>query len=105
MNSQHPCHPTVQLYINTLQIRQGHLLLEYHLVEANDEVGIQETSMEDTKTKASSNEFEVIQMLRVNARCRVNLKGVIVVGRVFKETIEGVEHFMREEEEKLSESG
>ena len=61
--------------------------------------------MEDTKTKAPSDEFEVIQMLRVNARCRVDLKGIVVVGRVFKETIEGVEHFMREEEEKLSKSG
>lgn len=50
--------------------------------------------MEDTQTQASANELEVIQVFRVDAGCWIDLKGIIVVCRVFKETIEGIEHFV-----------
>lgn len=85
----------MQLYVNTLQIRQCHLLFKNHLVEANNEIRIQEPTMEDTKAEASTNKLEVIQMFRVDARRRIYLEGVVVMGGIFKETIERVEHFMR----------
>lgn len=33
----------------------------------------------------------------------VDLEGIIIVSGVFEEAIEGVEHFVRQQEEKLSE--
>jgi hypothetical protein len=32
----------------------------------------------------------------------VNLKGIVIVGRVFEQAVEGVEHFVRKQEEELS---
>jgi hypothetical protein len=34
---------------------------------------------------------------------RIDLKGVVVVSGVFEKTVEGIEHFVRKEEEKFSE--
>ena len=64
---QHPRQTAVQLGVHTLQIGQRHLLLEDHLVERSDEVGIQEATMEDTQSQASPNKLEIVQMLRVDA--------------------------------------
>jgi len=58
--------------------------------------------MKNGKADHASNELEVIEMLRIDTRVRVDLKGVVVVGGVFKETVEGVKHFMGEEEEEFS---
>jgi hypothetical protein len=55
--------------------------------------------MENCQSDNSSNELEVVQMFGIDAGVRVDLKGVIIMCRVFKETIEGVEHFVREKEE------
>lgn len=59
--------------------------------------------MEDSKTNHSADELEVIEMLGVHARVGINLQGIIIVGRVFEETVEGIEHFVREEEEEFTE--
>ena len=40
--------------------------------------------MENTETDTSSNEFEVIEMLRVDTRVGIDLESVIIVGRVFE---------------------
>lgn len=58
--------------------------------------------MENTKTQTASDELEVIQMFRVDTRRGIDLKSVVVVRRVLKETIEGVEHLVREKEKKFS---
>ena len=58
--------------------------------------------MKNGEADHASNELEVIEMLRIDTRVRIDLKGVVVVGRVFKETVEGVKHFMGEEEEEFS---
>ena len=55
--------------------------------------------MENRQSDNSANKFEVVQMLGVDTRVRIDLKGVIIVCGVFKETIKGIEHFVREEEE------
>ena len=91
---QHPSQTTMQLGIDTLQIRDGHFLLEDHLVERCDEVSIQESSVEDTETQASSDKLEVVQMFRVDTGCGVDLEGIVIVGGVFEETVERVEHLM-----------
>lgn len=84
----------MQLRVDTLKVGESDLLAKNHLVEADNEVCIQEPTMEDTKSKASSDELEVVQMLRVNTRRRVDLQGIVVVGGVFEQAIEGVEHLM-----------
>ena len=58
--------------------------------------------MEDSQTKTSTDEFEIIQMLRVYTRSGVDLKCVVIVRGILKQTIEGVEHLMREQEEEFS---
>jgi len=59
--------------------------------------------MEYAQTQASTDEFEVIEMFGVHTRSGINLKSVVVMGRVFKETIERVKHLMRQEEKEFSE--
>jgi hypothetical protein len=59
--------------VHTLQIGQCNLLLEDHLVERDDEIGVKESSMEDTKTDTSSDEFEVVEMFRVDSRVGIDL--------------------------------
>ena len=52
--------------------------------------------MEDCETNYPSNKLEVIEMFGVNARVRIDLKGVIVVSRVLEQTIERIKHLMRQ---------
>jgi len=91
----------MQLSINRFQVRQCDLLLEDHLVETDDEVGIQESPVEYTQPKTTTNKLEVVQVFGVHARRGIDLKGVIVMSRVFKQAIEWVEHFVREKEEEF----
>ena len=62
---QHPGQAPEQLSIHTFQICQRHLLLQNHLIETDDEVGIEESSVEDCQSKSTSNELEVVQVLRI----------------------------------------
>lgn len=92
----------MQIFVNTFHILKGHLLPKHHLVECTDEERIQETTVENRQTNHTADEFEVIEMLRVDARVRINLQGIIIVSGVFEEAVEGVEHFVGEEEEKFT---
>jgi hypothetical protein len=74
----------MEFSIYTLQVCDNNLLLQDHFVECDDEVGIQEPTMEYPKTETSSDELEVVQMLWVDTRSRVDLKGIVVVGRVLE---------------------
>lgn len=94
----------MKLGVYTLEIGQGDLLLEDHLVESDDEVGVQETTVEDTQSEHTSDKLEVVQVFRVDSRVGVDLQRVVVVRRVLKQAVEGVEHFMREQEEEFSTS-
>ena len=58
--------------------------------------------MEDGKANNTTDEFEVSQMLRIDARVRVDLERIVVVRRVLEKTVEGVEHLVREKEEEFS---
>lgn len=81
---QHPSHSSMKLSIDTLKIREGDLLFQDHFVEANNEVGIQEPSMENSEAQAASNELEIVKMLRVYPRGWVNLECIVVVGGIFE---------------------
>jgi hypothetical protein len=59
--------------------------------------------MEDRKADNTADELEVIEMLGVDARVRINLQGIIIVGGVFEKAVEGVEHFVREKEKEFTE--
>ena len=52
--------------------------------------------MEDGETNDAANEFEVVEMFGVDARVGIDLKGVIIMGGVFKEAVERIEHLMGE---------
>jgi len=58
--------------------------------------------MEDSKADNSADKLEVVQMFRIDARMGIDLEGVIVMCRVFKQTVEWVEHFMRKKEEEFA---
>ena len=74
----------MEVGIHALHIRQGDFLSQNHLVESPDEESIEETSMKYSQANHSSDELEVIEMLRVYSRVRVDLEGVIVVRRVLE---------------------
>ena len=97
-----PCERAVEFSVNTFHVGKGDPLLQDHLVECTNEECIQEAPVEDSQTDNTTNELEVSKMLRVDAGVWVNLEGVVVVGRVFEQTVEGVEHFVRKQEEELS---
>lgn len=61
--------------------------------------------MEDRQTDDSANELEVVEMLGVDTGVGINLEGIIIVGGVFEETVERIEHFVGEEEEKFAAGG
>ena len=84
----------MKLDIHTLQIRKIDLLMQDHLIEADNEVRIKEATVEDGQAHASTNESEVVQMLRVDARRRVDLERVVVVRGVLEQAVEGIEHLM-----------
>lgn len=96
---QCPRQVSVEIFVNSLHILKGDLLSEHHLIECANKERIQESSMEDCQSDNSTNELEVVQMFGIDAGVRIDLKGVIIVCRVFKKTIERVEHFVREKEE------
>jgi hypothetical protein len=58
--------------------------------------------MENAEAEAAPDELEVVQVLWVDARSRVDLKRVVVVCRVLKQTVERVEHLVRKQEEELA---
>ena len=58
--------------------------------------------MENTETDTSSDEFKVVEMLGVDTRVGIDLKSVIVVGRVLEQTVERVKHFVRQQEEEFT---
>jgi hypothetical protein len=92
----------MQVFIDTLHILKSDLLPQHHLVEGTDEERIQEATVENSKADHPANELEVVEMLRVDPRVGINLQGIIIVGGVFEETVEGIEHFVREEEEEFT---
>ena len=51
--------------------------------------------MEDGQADHSSDEFEIVQMFGIDARVRIDLKSIVVVGRVFEKAVERIEHFVR----------
>ena len=59
--------------------------------------------MENRQTDDSADELEVVEMLGVDTGVGINLQGIIIVRGVFEETVERIEHFVREEEEEFTE--
>ena len=98
---QCPSQIPVKVCIYTLHVCKRDLLPQYHLVESADEKGIQEAPMEDCQPNYSSNEFEVIEMLGIDARVGVDLQSVVVVSRIFKQAVKRVKHFVRQKKEEL----
>lgn len=92
----------MELSIHTLHISQADLLLQDHLVEGADEECIKEATMENCEANDSADKLEVVEMLWVDARVRVDLQSVVVVRRVFKQAIERVKHLMGKQEKEFS---
>ena len=77
-NGQHPSQAPVEGLIYTLEVCDGNLFTEDHLVEAWDEEGIEETSVEDGHPDDASDELEVGEMLGIDVRRGVYLEGIAV---------------------------
>lgn len=58
--------------------------------------------MKNRQAYYATDELEVIQVLGVDARMGVDLQGVVVVSGVLKQTVEGIEHLVGEQEEEFS---
>ena len=58
--------------------------------------------MEDGQTHDTTNELEVVQVLRVDTGVGVDLESVVVMCRIFKQTIEGIKHLVGKQEEEFS---
>lgn len=92
----------MQLCIHAFQVRQRDPLTEDHLVQASDKVGVYESAMENGETEATSDELEIVQVFWVDTRCWIDLKGIVVRGRVLKQAVKRVEHLVREQEEEFT---
>ena len=64
---QHPAQGAMELGINSFQINQRHVFSQNHFIETGDEVGIEESAVENSQTKTSPYKFEIAQMVGVNA--------------------------------------
>ena len=58
--------------------------------------------MKDGKSQDATNKFEIVQVLWVDTRVWINLKGVVVVCAVFKQTVERIEHLVRQQEKEFT---
>ena len=58
--------------------------------------------MEYCQAKYASNEFEIAEMIGVDAGVRIDLQCVVVMRRVFEQTVTRVEYLVREKEEPFS---
>ena len=50
----------------------------------------------------AANEPEIVQMIGVDVRGRIDLQTVVILGRVLKQTVHGIEDLVREQEEPLA---
>jgi len=64
---QHPLHTPMEFSIDALKVAESNLLVDDHLVEARDEVGIKESAVEDGQADDPPNELEVVEVLWVYA--------------------------------------
>jgi len=101
---QGPIQTSKQIRIDAFHILKGDRLAQNHLVKGRHKEGIQEPLVKDGQPDDTAYEFKVPQVLWVHVGMGVDLKRVIIMGRVFKEAVEGVEHFMGKQKEKLSKS-
>ena len=99
---QHPLHTPMELGVNALKVTEGDLFLDDHLVEAGDEVCVEESTVEDGQADNPTNELEVVKVLRVYTRRGGDLESVVVMCRVLEQAVERVKHLVREEEEEFS---
>jgi len=84
----------MEFCINRLQVIHCHMFPHNHFVKTWHEVGIKEPTVEDRKSKHSSDELEVTQVVRVDSRIRIYLKSVVVMCRIFEKTITRIKNFM-----------
>lgn len=92
----------MEVGVDTLHVLQRDPLLQNHLVKGANEECVQEAAVENGQTNDAANEFEVVEMLGVDAGVGVDLKGIVIVGRVLKQAVKGVEHLVRKEEKEFS---
>jgi hypothetical protein len=70
---QHPAQGTMEISINSFEINQRHVFPQNHFIKTRHKVGIEESAVEDSQTKTSPYEFEIAEMVGVNARGVVDL--------------------------------
>lgn len=58
--------------------------------------------MEDCQSQTTPDELEVAQMVGVDVTCRIDLQCIVVVSRILKQSITGIEDLVRQQEEPFS---
>ena len=81
--------------VDTLEIGDGDLFAEDHLVEARNKEGVKEASVENGHSDDATNKLEVREVLGIDVRRRVDLEGVAVHGRIGEQTVRRIEHIVR----------
>lgn len=74
----------MEIFIHTLHVLERDFLPQHHLVESTNEERIQKSAMENSQADHPTNELEIVQVFGVDARMRIDLECVIIVGRVFE---------------------
>lgn len=93
----------MEVGVHPFHVCQRNFFSQYHFVESSDKERIKESAVENGQPHHSADEFEVIEMFWIDPRMRIDLQGIIVVGGIFKQTIEWIKHLVGKKEEKLPE--
>lgn len=77
----------MKVHVNAFKIIQRGFLSKDHLVETWHKICVEEPPVEYGKSKTSPDEFEVVEVLRIDGRHPVDLKSVIIMCRVSEQAV------------------
>ena len=69
----------MQLCVHALEIGQHDFLLQNHFIEREDKRSFEEVSVENPQAQKASDELEIVEMLGVGARGRIDLERAFVM--------------------------
>ena len=88
-----------ELGVERLQIVHGQWFAQHSLVEGQTEAIVDELAVIEGHGDEATDEAKVEQMIRIDRRGRIDLQIVIVLVRVFEETIHRIQRLVRETKE------
>lgn len=98
----YPDERVVELRVDRLDVLDGQLLVQHALVEGHGEPAVDEPAMVQGHRDEASDELEVLQVIGIHVRGGIYLQAVVVLVRVLKEAVHGIQDFVGEQEEPLA---